>query len=161
MGTPRAQLALTSPWDVFALCALPLGQLIHSTMVSFSQQVNFSAYSVPTGYTGGRKKGIAKCFSEPSVSSSVKRALLIGTAGNVVALLTPQHPTGMWDYYRLTPFCNGATMLRLTQAHMQMQGLSCCRSYVFVYKLGHVSPVSLHGESPEGIRQETSLAGRP
>lgn len=87
MGTPRAQLALTSPWDVFALCALPLGQLIHSTMVSFSQQVNFSAYSVPTGYTGGRKKGIAKCFSEPSVSSSVRRVLLIGTAGNVVSVV--------------------------------------------------------------------------
>lgn len=83
MGTPHTRLALTSPREAFPLCALPLGQLIHSTIVSFSQQINFGAYSVPIAYTGGRKTGIAKFFSEPSVSS-VKRTLMIGTAGNVM-----------------------------------------------------------------------------
>lgn len=39
---------------------------------------------------------------------------------------------------------------RSTQAHVQVQGPSCCRSHVFVYKLGHVSSVRLRGVSAGG-----------
>lgn len=38
-----------------------------------------------------------------------------------------------------------------------MEGPSCCKSHVFVYKLGHVSSVRLYVHLPEGIRQETSF----
>lgn len=73
--------------------------------------------------------------------------------GRVCAVLALQHSAGLHDQ-SCYPFYNSETVLRFTQAHMQMQG---CRSHMFVYKLGHVSSVRLSVSQPEGVRQEISV----
>lgn len=49
---------------------------------------------------------------------------------------------------------NTEATLRVGQVCIKTEDPAHCRSHVSVYKLGHVFPVRLRGESPEELRQE-------
>lgn len=103
-------------------------------------------------YTGGGKTGIEKNFPEPSIFSSVKRALMTGTVENEMCYV---NCTGIRNYCHLTPFYNSET----AQIYLGPHANKCKAAdptCLFINRA--MSPLQGFVVSQlEGIRQETSF----